>query len=183
MDSNQSRKAPYVKLIWMQDIDGVIAVDGKLPFYLREDLMYFKRSTENHTVLMGRKTWESLPHGALPRRTNVVLTSNQKTYCSGAKVIFEPNQALNLVERDTLWVVGGAQLYKQLAPYAHAAYVTVVQKPTEIDGEKTLIDRKILEGWSKIDTTKIPDDPALYYERYIYTNPRPIPLAQWRKDN
>ena len=64
-----------IHLIWAQDKNGGIGKDGKLPWHISEDLINFKKITSNNTIIMGRKTWESLPKKPLPNRRNIVLSS------------------------------------------------------------------------------------------------------------
>ena len=75
-----------IHLIWAQDENGGIGKNGKLPWYISEDLKKFKKITSNSTIIMGRKTWESLPMKPLPNRDNIVLSStaqnNVTTYKS-----------------------------------------------------------------------------------------------------
>ena len=63
-----------IHLIWAQDKDGGIGKNGKLPWYIKEDLQNFKNITINQTIIMGRKTWDSLPLKPLPKRRNIVLS-------------------------------------------------------------------------------------------------------------
>ena len=67
----------HVHLIWAQDKNGVIGVNGQLPWHIPEDLYNFKRLTSGHPIVMGRKTWESLPFKPLPNRRNIVLSSSK----------------------------------------------------------------------------------------------------------
>ena len=66
-----------IHLIWAQDENGGIGKDGNLPWHISEDLKNFKRLTSSFTILMGRNTWESLPVRPLPKRRNIVLSSNE----------------------------------------------------------------------------------------------------------
>ena len=75
-----------VHLIWAQDKNGGIGKNNMLPWHISEDLINFKKITSNHTIIMGRRTWESLPKKPLPNRRNIVLSSkkikNTETYSS-----------------------------------------------------------------------------------------------------
>ena len=64
-----------IQLIWAQDKNGGIGKNGKLPWHISEDLKNFKKITKNHPIIMGRVTWESLPFKPLPRRRNIILSS------------------------------------------------------------------------------------------------------------
>ena len=68
--------SPVVGMIWAQTVDGVIGRDGTMPWHLPEDLAHFRRTTQGHPVIMGRRTWESFPekYRPLPGRTNIVVS-------------------------------------------------------------------------------------------------------------
>lgn len=123
-----------VGLVWAQSRDGVIGVGGKLPWHLPEDLARFKALTTGATVVMGRATWESLPAAVrpLPGRRNVVLSRSPGFAAPGAFVVPSPEDALAAAE-GAVWVIGGAQVYAALLPYAGRAVVTEVD--VEVAGD------------------------------------------------
>jgi dihydrofolate reductase len=112
-------------LIWAQSTSGVIGRGGGIPWQLPEDLAHFKELTMGHTVVMGRRTWESLPakFRPLPGRKNVVLTHQTDFTAQGATVVQSLDDALT--DPDT-WVVGGEQLYALALPRAGRCEVTEV---------------------------------------------------------
>jgi dihydrofolate reductase len=114
-----------VGLIWAQSTSGVIGRNGGIPWRLPEDQDRFKDLTMGHTVVMGRRTWESLPAKVrpLPGRTNVVLTCQTDFVAEGAMVVQSLDQAL--ADPDT-WVVGGEQIYALAMPRASRCEVTEV---------------------------------------------------------
>jgi dihydrofolate reductase len=118
-----------VRLIWAQSRDGVIGVDGGLPWQLPEDLQHFRSLTMGGTVVMGRRTWDSLPSKfrPLPGRRNVVLTRGDRTSRDGAEFVGSPDDAIR-VAGDDVWVIGGATVYELFLPLATRVEVT------EIDG-------------------------------------------------
>lgn len=106
--------------------DGAIGRDNSLIWRLPNDLKYFKTLTLGHTIIMGSNTFRSLPSGALPGRENVVL-SRSVTEIPGATVYKSIEEAVDaLKEQDEVFVIGGAQIYKQVMPYADKLYVTEV---------------------------------------------------------
>lgn len=120
-------------LVWAQSVDGVIGVDGVLPWHLPEDLAHFRRVTDGALVLMGRRTWDSLPERfrPLPGRVNVVLSRRPGLELGGAVVVPDVEAALELVaaaarEGRPAWGIGGGEVYAALAPHADHAEVTVV---------------------------------------------------------
>ena len=104
-------------LIWAQSTSGIIGRSGGIPWQLPEDLIRFKALTMGHTVVMGRRTWESLPgkFRPLPGRRNVVLTRQTGFVAGGATVVRSLDEALT--DPDT-WVVGGEQIYTLAMPLA-----------------------------------------------------------------
>src|ERR1700739_637499 len=114
-----------VGLIWAQSTSGVIGRTGGIPWQLPEDLIHFKALTMGHTVVMGRRTWETLPakFRPLPGRKNVVLTHQTGVVADGATVIKSLDDALS--HRDA-WVVGGEQIYTLALPRAGRCEVTEV---------------------------------------------------------
>ena len=122
-----------VALIWAQARDGVIGVDGGLPWHLPEDLALFRRLTTGSTVVMGRRTWESLPDRfrPLPGRTNVVLTSNPRWSAAGARPLASVEQVL--AEHEAFWVIGGGAVYAGFLPHADRLVVTEVD--VLVDGD------------------------------------------------
>jgi dihydrofolate reductase len=114
-----------VGVIWAQSTSGVIGRSGGIPWQLPEDLARFKALTMGHTVVMGRRTWESLPakFRPLPGRRNVVLTQQTGFTAEGATVAQSLDEALT--DPDT-WVVGGEQIYTLAMPLASRCEVTEV---------------------------------------------------------
>lgn len=114
-----------VGLIWAQSTSGVIGRDGGIPWRLPEDQARFKQLTTGHTVVMGRRTWESLPASVrpLPGRRNVVLTRQSGFIAAGADVVSTVEQAFG--EPQT-WVIGGAEIYALAMPQAARCEVTEV---------------------------------------------------------
>ena len=117
---------PYKAIVAVAE-DGVIGRGGDLPWRLSEDLKWFKKITLGHTILMGRKTWESLP-GALPSRQNWVLsrTANQKDGMSVFRSMEEVQQAL--VPSQTLFIIGGGEIYSMALPLCHELFISEVRR-------------------------------------------------------
>ncbi len=127
---------PRLHLIYARAANGVIGKDGALPWHLSEDLAHFKRTTMGCPVIMGRKTWDSLPpkFRPLPGRANIVVTRQADWNQIGAKPAQNLQQALQLCEHATdVWVIGGAQLYALAEPMAHTAVVTEIEQDFEGD--------------------------------------------------
>ncbi len=114
-----------VGLIWAQSASGVIGRAGSIPWRLPEDMAHFRELTIGHTVVMGRRTWESLParFRPLPGRRNVVLTRQANYVAEGAEVKTSFEDAL---VGDDIWVIGGAEIYVLALPFAARCEVTEV---------------------------------------------------------
>lgn len=105
--------------------NGAIGWQGGLLYYLPADLKHFKQLTTGHTVLMGRKTFESLPKGALPNRRNVVVTRQTDYTAPGIEVFHSLSEALAACAGDAeVFVIGGASVYAEAFPLAQRLYLT-----------------------------------------------------------
>ena len=120
--------------------NGVIGRDNALPWRLSGDMAFFKRVTMGKPVIMGRKTWESLPRKPLPGRTNIVVTRDAGYVAEGAEVVTGTEAALKrgfeLAKRvgvDEVAVIGGAQLYAEMFDHATRLYITEVHAEPEGD--------------------------------------------------
>jgi dihydrofolate reductase len=115
-----------VRLVWAQDAGGVIGAGGALPWHLPEDLKLFRTLTLGSTVVMGRRTWLSLPPRArpLPGRRNVVLSTTLDAAEAGADVATSVDDVL--ATPGDLWVIGGGEVYAAFLPHAAEAVVTEV---------------------------------------------------------
>lgn len=119
-----------LNLIWAQSAEGVIGSNGQLPWHLPEDLAHFKRLTHGCPVIMGRKTWDSLPakFRPLPGRTNIVITNQKNWQENGCLRSYSLQEALSLChEAAEVWVIGGAQIYALTLPLAQRAVVTEIE--------------------------------------------------------
>lgn len=116
-------------LIWAQARGGVIGQGGVLPWHLPEDLAHFKRTTLGAPVIMGRKTWESLPprFRPLPGRQNIVITRDAQWQAPGADRAGTLDEALALcASAPVAWITGGAEIFRLALPRAHEAIVTEI---------------------------------------------------------
>jgi dihydrofolate reductase len=129
-------------LIFARTRNGVIGKDNTLPWHLPEDLAHFKRSTLGCPVIMGRKTWDSLPSKfrPLPGRTNVVVTRQSDWTGSddtGTKHALRADSLAHAMqlcgEAPDVWVIGGAQMYAMALPMASTAVVTEIDLDLEGD--------------------------------------------------
>jgi dihydrofolate reductase len=122
-----------IVLIAAMDRNRGIGHDNSLPWRLPDDLKHFKALTLGKTIVMGRKTFESLP-GILPDRRHIVITTNQSYRPEKADVVHSLDEAVNAVSDDEdVLVVGGAEIYRQFLPAADMMYLTLVDTEVEAD--------------------------------------------------
>ncbi len=129
-----------IGLIWAQAPNGVIGLDNAIPWRIPEDMKHFREVTAGAAVLMGRRTWESLPERfrPLPGRRNLVLS---RTPQEGAETFESLDKALAAVTGD-LWVMGGSAVYAATLPFADRVEVTEIREPFEGDTYAPKIDRE-----------------------------------------
>ena len=123
-------------LIFARARNGVIGKDNQMPWHLPEDLAHFKQVTQGHPVIMGRKTWDSLPprYRPLPGRRNIVITRQAHWQADGATCAASLAQALALCgDASDAWVIGGAEIYRLAEPLATTAVVTEIDADFEGD--------------------------------------------------
>ncbi|MFY8192847.1 MAG: dihydrofolate reductase [Limnohabitans sp.] len=142
-----------LKLIYARAANGVIGLNNQMPWHLPEDLAHFKRTTLGCPVLMGRKTWESIPakFRPLPGRANLVITRQPDWQAEGAHVVHSLEEGLTLAlahcpEGKDLWVMGGAEIYAQAASIAEEAVVTEI----EADYEGDAFAPQLGAGWQEV---------------------------------
>ncbi|MDR2853281.1 MAG: dihydrofolate reductase [Burkholderiaceae bacterium] len=139
-----------LNLIYARAANGVIGKEGALPWHLPEDLAHFKRMTAGCPVIMGRKTWDSLPprFRPLPGRVNIVITRQDDWVQSGAWRAASLRDALALAAQhcaggaDEPWVIGGAQIYREALPLARRAVVTEIAQHFEGDAHAPELDAR-----------------------------------------
>ena len=123
-------------LIYARARNGTIGKDGQMPWHLPEDLAHFKRVTLGQPVIMGRKTWDSLParFRPLPGRLNIVITRQSDWHAEGALRAGSIDEAMRLCgDAPAAWIMGGAEIYRQAEPLASTAVVTEID--ADFDGD------------------------------------------------
>jgi len=133
-------------LIWAQSRNGIIGRDGVLPWHLPEDLAHFKTLTLGGAVVMGRRTWDSLPprFRPLPGRPNVVVTRQPGWNAPGASVAHTVEDALRLAS-EPVWVIGGLEIFSLALPRADVLEVTEINADVEGDTSAPVIP----DGWER----------------------------------
>ena len=131
---------PWICMIWAQAANGVIGRDGTMPWHLPEDLKHFRDITGGQPVIMGRRTWDSLPQGSrpLPGRVNIVITRQAGWTADGALRAGSLAEALVLAKAaanrgSRLWIVGGGSIYTEALGTADTAVITRID--AEVAGD------------------------------------------------
>ncbi len=122
----QARESPVVSLVAAMAENRVIGKNGRLPWHLPDEIKHFKKLTVDHTVIMGRKTYEEVGR-PLPNRRNVVISRNPGFRASGVTVVPNLDEALALGATEAeVFVIGGGEIYRLALPRADRLYLTVV---------------------------------------------------------
>ncbi|MBQ9516903.1 MAG: dihydrofolate reductase [Eubacterium sp.] len=115
-----------IKIIAAVGKNNELGKNGDLIWHIREDMQFFKKTTTGSAVIMGRKTFDSLPK-ALPNRRNIVISSNKNFRADGAEVVDSIQKAIDLTAGQDAFIIGGASVYKAFIPYADAIYLTEIE--------------------------------------------------------
>lgn len=138
-----------VSMIYCRNQNKAIGNKGHLLYHIPEDLKRFKKLTTGHTVIMGRKTFQSLPNGLLPNRRNIVLSKTLDNI-TGVEVFSSLEDALkSCEEEDEVFVIGGTEVYRQALPYTNKIYETFVYETGETPEADTFLPEEIIEGLKK----------------------------------
>ncbi|MEN8214165.1 MAG: dihydrofolate reductase [Pseudomonadota bacterium] len=152
---------PHISLIWAMARNRVIGRENKLPWHLPADLQHFKQLTTGKPIIMGRKTWESLP-GLLPNRRHIVVTRQPDYQARGAETAASLDLAIKLAgDVDEVMIVGGATLYKLALPLADRLYMTLVD--ADINGDATFPEFN-LSQWREVARDDQPSDKKNRYD-------------------
>ena len=153
--------------------NGAIGYKGDLIYHLSADLKRFKELTTGHTVIMGRKTFESLPKGALPNRRNIVLTRQQGVSFPGTEVYRSLDEALSNCQPDEkVFIMGGAQVYAQALSMAQELEITLVHD-TPAQADTFFPEFGNDPGWYLVNREDHDPDPK---------NAQPYSFLTYRKD-
>lgn len=134
---------PIISIIVAIAENGAIGKNNQLLWHISNDLKRFKTITSGHTVLMGKRTYASLPNGALPKRRNIVLTDNVDDKIPGCETAHSIDEALAMTANEKeVFIIGGGLVYAQFLPLADRLYLTIVEKDFEADTYFPAIDFK-----------------------------------------
>ncbi|MGL1894413.1 MAG: dihydrofolate reductase [Spirochaetaceae bacterium] len=155
-----------ISIIVAIDKNRGIGYKGNLLTFVPGDLPRFKKITTGHTVIMGRKTFESLPKGPLPNRKNIVITRNMDLNIKGTTVVNSLKEAMSISKNDDeVFIIGGGDIYKESLPYAEKLYITHLEKEFNAD---TFFPEFINE-WNISDVEDHKENPDLIFSYVTYT--------------
>ncbi len=166
---------PAVALIAAVAANGVIGAHNRLPWRLAEDLKRFRALTVGHAVIMGRKTWESLPR-ALPQRQNIVVTRQRDYAAAGAEVAGSFTAALAVVHLpEPVFCIGGGELYRIALPFATTLHLTEIARDFEGDARFPPFERG---DWRETAREEHPaSDPDGFAYAYVTYERTSVPAA------
>ena len=152
-----------IHLIWAQDYNSGIGKKGNIPWHITEDLKQFKQLTTDSIIIMGRKTWDSLPYKPLKNRRNIVLSSN---FISNAEFYKSKKECLEKMlkeQNEKIFIIGGAEIYKLFFNKSDVLHITFVDK--KVEGIDTYFPISI----KKIKTSFIKKEEYELTDKVIYT--------------
>lgn len=136
--------------------NNAIGKNNELLWSIPEDMKWFRKHTTGHTVIMGRRTFLSLPKGALPGRKNMVISDIPGEYFPDCVMASSIEEALSLCdEKEESFIIGGGMVYRQFLPHARNLYITRVHKEFEAD---TYFPEINYDEWEEMERTKFPPD-------------------------
>jgi len=148
-----------IKIIVAMSKNRVIGINNKLPWHIAEDLKRFKKLTSGYSIIMGRKTYESIGK-PLPNRKNIIVTKNLNFQAEGVSVTHSLTEALNLSANNTVFIIGGGQIYQQALPLATHLLITFVD--IKIDGD-TFFPEIDFSQWQETSHTNAENEEGLSY--------------------
>ena len=158
---------PPITIVLARAINGVIGKDGTLPWHIPADLRRFKALTMGSAMIMGRKTFDSLP-GVLPGRQHIVLTRDPKWRHDGVDTVHSLEDSIAAAGDTAISVIGGAAVFDMFEPIADRIELTEVL--AEVDGDVTMPDLRSSERWVEIaseDHEPRGDTPGFRYTTLI----------------
>ncbi len=162
-----------ISLIAAIDKNGVIGVDGDLPWNIPSDLKKFREITSYKPIIMGRKTWESIGR-PLPNRDNIIISRNKNFNLEGAILASSPEEAITIAKQkakengaDEIMIIGGGYIYNEFIATSDRLYITEVDIEVEGDAFFPKIDSSKFKEVKREEKSKEPDDDA-YHSMVIY---------------
>ena len=145
--------------------DGSIGRNGDLIWHIPADLKRFKALTTGHPVIMGRKTWDSLPKKPLPNRRNVILTRRKDFVVEGAETVNSVEEALKITEGSSPFIIGGSEIYNAFLPFVNQLFLTEVN--TTCTNADAHLHLNLKKGWKKIGESDMQTTPEGLEFQYV----------------
>jgi dihydrofolate reductase len=177
-----------INMIWAEaysggGVAGAIGNNGTVPWHLTQDLRHFRALTVSHPVIMGRKTWESLPKKSrpLPDRDNIVVSYDDDYEAPGATVVDSIDEAISIakiqsipedgIDRSEIWIIGGASVFRQCVGIADQAFVTQVDVHVDADSFAPDMAAYVSKGeWRRVQVGEwmpVSDQGSIRRYRYV----------------
>ena len=131
--------------------DFAIGLNNDLLCHLPDDLKRFKQITTGHQIIMGKRTYESLPKRPLPNRINIVISDDRRDVFEGCETVYSIEEALDLCGNDESFIIGGGSIYKQFLPLANKLYLTIIHHKFIAD---TFFPTVNYDEWNKLTAEK-----------------------------
>ncbi|MBX8937321.1 dihydrofolate reductase [Enterococcus gilvus] len=157
--------------IWAQDKNGLIGKNNRLPWYLPNDLRFFKETTINHTLVMGRKTFEGMGGRPLPNRQTIVLTRDKDYQAENVMVMHSLDEVLSYdqANKGKTFIAGGSAIYTEFMPYCKKIYRTFIEDCFEGDAYFPEVS---WNKWQLTERKQGPKDEKNPYRYYFETYER-----------
>ncbi|MGL9728046.1 dihydrofolate reductase [Enterococcus sp. DIV0756] len=157
--------------IWAQDENDLIGKENRLPWHLPNDLRFFKETTINHTLVMGRKTFEGMGGRPLPNRQTIVLTRDKNYQADNVVVMHSMEEVLAFARTNDggTFIAGGSAIYAEFLPYCEKIYRTFIEESFEGDAYFPEVN---WEKWQLTNRKQGPQDEKNPYRYYFETYQR-----------
>lgn len=163
-----NKNQPEIIMIAAIQNDRGIGYQGDLIHHIKDDMKHFIEQTTGHTVIMGRKNWESIPEKYRPfkNRQNIIITRDNNYDAKGALIVSNIKEAINKSTSEKIYIIGGGQIYNLGLPYADILDLTLIDstKPADVFFPEFRTDFELTEGSGSIHDKKT----KVYYEFQIW---------------
>lgn len=151
----------------------IIGINNKIPWYVPEDLKYFKNQTKDHIIVMGRKTFESLPNGPLKNRIHVILTNqelknSEDVFFTSFEQSFDLLVHLQSITNKKVFIIGGNTIYKQYFEYCTKFHITVIDDDQDGDVSFPYTLEYFVDNFKKIEEKDFISVKNLYFKRLLF---------------
>ena len=157
------------------DLNYGIGSKNELLIHIPEDMKFFKQQTDDSVVIMGRKTYDSLPNKPLPNRTNIVITSNTSLKSTGQTIFSSIEYIKNWLfnkrdatrDNENIYIIGGGEIYKELLPYCDKVYLTKVFKTYE-NADTFFPNIDEMHEWKLTNSSEVKEYNNIQYQFLTY---------------